>query len=100
MMSPTPKKFKRPDQKPLPKPNVEFATASDSGDMTPEKVRGMIANPIYAGVGPYPAIIDEAEWIRNAAKMIRSEGAEQYLVNMLYVLRKSLATTASEAEND
>ena len=55
-MSPTPKNPKRPDNAPLPKPNVEFASADDLGEMTPKKVRGMIANPVYAGVGPYPAI--------------------------------------------
>jgi hypothetical protein len=37
-MSPAPKKFKRPDNAPLPKPNVEFAAADDSGEMTPEKI--------------------------------------------------------------
>lgn len=83
---------------PLPKPNVEFAAAGDTGDMTPQKVRGMIANPVYAGIGPYPAIIDEAEWIRSASKMIKDEGAEQFLVNMLYVLRKSLNATSGDAQ--
>ncbi len=98
-MSPTPKKFKRPNKTPLPKPNVEFAAAGDSGEMTSEKIRGMIANPIYAGVGPYPAIIDEEEWVRSAVKMIKTEGAAQYLVNMLYVLRKSLGSETPEAGN-
>lgn len=91
-MSPTPRTFKRSANAPLPKPNVEFATADDTGAMTPKKVRGMIANPVYAGVGPYPALIEEEEWVRSAAKMIKDEGAEQFLVNMLYVLRQSLGT--------
>ena len=68
-MSPTPKKFKRPDNAPLPKPNVEFATAADAGDMTPEKVRGMVCNPIYAGgIGPFPGLVSEREWIENVRK--------------------------------
>lgn len=99
-MSPTPKKFKRPDNAPLPKPNVEFAAAGDSGEMTPKKVRGMIANPVYAGVGPYPALIEEEEWVRSAAKMIKDEGADQFLVNMLYVLRQSLGTGTSEPDQE
>jgi hypothetical protein len=31
--------------------NVEFASNSDAGKMTPEQVRGMICNPVYAGIG-------------------------------------------------
>ncbi len=76
--------------KPLPKVNVKYATG-DMSDMTEDKLRGIIANPIYAGLGPYPALIDDEQWIRSALTMIETEGAEQFLVNMLYVLRQSLA---------
>jgi hypothetical protein len=77
--------------KPLPKVNVEFATSGNM-PMTPEKVRGMICNPIYAGVGPYPRLVDEETWVRAATRMIQEDGAEQFLVNMLYMLRQSLGT--------
>jgi hypothetical protein len=97
-MSPTPKKFKRRNNAPLPRPNVEFATASDAGDMTPEKVRGMVCNPIYTGIGPFETIIEESEWIQSALTMIASEGADQFLVNMLYVLRKSFGTDEIESD--
>ncbi len=95
-MSPTPKKFKRPDERPLPKPNVEFAVAGDSEEMTPEKVRSMFCNPIYAGVGPYPPLVDDETWIRAAAKQIKEHGSEQFLVNMLFVLRKSLDASSGD----
>lgn len=99
-MSPTPKKFKRPDSAPLPKPNVEFATAADAGDMTPEKVRGMIANPIYTGIGPFASLVSDREWIKNAVGEIEKSGAEQFFVNMLYVLRKSFGTDDADPHNE
>ena len=63
---------------------------SANTQITPAQVRGMICNPVYAGVGPYPPIMSEGQWVEAAAKMIRDEGEEQFLVNMLYMLRKSL----------
>jgi hypothetical protein len=51
----------------------------------------MVCNPIYAGVGPFPQLIPDEEWVAAAAQSIKKEGAEQFLVNMLYVLRLSLA---------
>ena len=99
-MSPTPKKFKRPDQKPLPKPNVDL-TASEDGKMTPEKVRALFCNPIYAGgMGPFPAIVDDETWVRAAAQAIREHGSEQWLVNMLYVLRHTMSSETPGIEGE
>ncbi len=78
-------------EKPLPKPNAQMKL-SDSG-MAPlreAEVRGMIANPIYAGIGPYPQLIPDEQWVRCAAKAIAEDGPEQFLVNMLHVLRQAL----------
>jgi hypothetical protein len=50
----------------------------------------MIANPIYAGIGPYPQLIPDEQWVRCAAKAIAQDGAEQFLVNMLHVLRQAM----------
>jgi hypothetical protein len=47
-----------------------------------------VPNPIYAGIGPYPALIDDKTWVRAARKMIDRDGAEQFLVNLLYLLRQ------------
>ena len=73
--------------KPIPTANVDFARSGD--EITPEKMRAMICNPIYAGIGPFPALVSDEEWVRAAAQMIKKEGSEQFLVNLLYVLRES-----------
>lgn len=93
---------KRPEDKgnqPLPKVNVEFATSADSGNMTVDKMRSLMCNPIYAGVGPFPAIVDDETWVQAATQMIEKEGSEQFLVNMLYVLRQSLGTGVSGSKD-
>jgi hypothetical protein len=70
--------------KPLPKPNIEVRKSGDAGEFTAKQIRGFICNPIYAS-HPTP----DAEWIRSAEKMITEEGAQQFLVNMIYALRAS-----------
>ena len=78
-------------EKPLPKPNAKMKMSGSSmAQLTEEEVRGMIANPIYTGIGPYPQLIPDEQWIRCAAKAIAGDGPEQFLVNMLYVLRQAL----------
>ena len=57
--------------------------------MTPDRLRATICNPIYVGVGPYPAIVSDEQWVRAATQMIKEEGSEQFLVNLLYALRQS-----------
>jgi len=74
--------------KPLPTPNVIVANPLDQ--LSPEAVRGMLINPIYTGVGPFPRLVEDEAWVRACAKLIVEEGSEQFLVNLLYVLRKCL----------
>jgi hypothetical protein len=74
---------------PLPKPNATMKYASDFGNVTEAEIRGIIANPIYAGIGPYPAMVPEEQWVKAAVKAIQEDGAEQFLVNLLSVLRES-----------
>jgi hypothetical protein len=76
-------------KKPLPKPNATMKMSGSGEQFTEDEIRGFFANPIYAGVGPYSPLIPDDEWIRCAAKDIRHEGAEQYLVNLLHLLRQS-----------
>lgn len=76
----------------LPKPNVEYAT-TDSDNLTADNLRALICNPIYAGMGPFPRLVDDEAWVRAAVQMLKKEGAEQFLVNMLFVLRKTFDTT-------
>ena len=82
---------KKPGQTKLPRPNAAFRTNDQTGDITPAEIRGMVCNPIYAGMGPYPALVTDEQWVAAAATAINKEGAEQFLVNLLYVLRQTLA---------
>lgn len=72
----------------LPKPNVVYATGNRA--MNEKVVKGVICNPIYAGVPPYPAMVSDEEWVAGAKRAIEEDGVEQFLVNMLFVLRKSM----------
>jgi hypothetical protein len=89
---------------PLPKVNAMQRVSGDESPWTPEHVRGVISNPCYAGIGPYPPLVPEDAWIHTAARTIASEGAEQFLVNMLEMLRQSFEhpphLEMGEAEED
>jgi hypothetical protein len=54
--------------------------------LPPEAVKGILINPIYTGVGPFPRLVEDAVWVRACAKLIEEEGPEQFLVNLLHVL--------------
>jgi hypothetical protein len=75
---------------PLPKPNAVVKHDTDFRNLTEAEIRGMIANPIYAGVGPYPAMVTDEKWVSTAVKAIKEDGPEQFLANVLFVLRESL----------
>ena len=74
--------------KPLPAPNVVVARSGTPDQLSPEAVKGILVNPIYTGVGPFPRLVEDAAWVRACAKLIEEEGADQFLVNLLYVLRE------------
>jgi hypothetical protein len=75
----------------LPRPNVVVAKAgTPSHELSPKAIKGILVNPIYAGLGPFPPIVSDLEWVRACATLIKQDGAEQFLVNLLYVLRESL----------
>ena len=73
----------------LPHPNAAFRSADQAGDITPAEVRGMVCNPVYAGFGSYPGLLSDEEWIAAASQAIKKEGPEQFLVNLLHVLRET-----------
>jgi len=98
-MSPTPKAPKRPDKAPLPKPNVDLSPSGD-GDVTPEQVRALFCNPLFTGIAHFPKVVDDETWVRAAMQAIREHGAEQWLVNMLYVLREFLDTSAPTSNGE
>ena len=75
--------------KPLPTPNVVVARAGTSpAQLSPEAVKGILVNPIYTGLAPFPRLVEDVAWVRACAKLIEEEGADQFLVNLLHVLRE------------
>jgi hypothetical protein len=83
--------------KPLPAPNVVVTRAGTPLDeLSPEAVKGILVNPIYAGLGPFPRLVEDAAWVRACAKLIEEEGPQQFLVNLLYVLRECFQEESTE----
>jgi hypothetical protein len=66
---------------------------------TPNKVEQLLANPLYAGIGPFPdgtleeaipKIIDDETWVRAQLKCIGEAGVRQHLVLVRRSLNSSL----------
>jgi hypothetical protein len=82
--------------KPLPAPNVVVARAGTPlHQLSPEAVKGILVNPIYTGLGPFPRLVEDTAWVRACAKLVEEEGPEQFLVNLLYVLRECFQEESS-----
>ena len=79
------------EDEPLPIPNVS-AKRRLRGAMTKKEIRGVVCNPLYVGVGPCRQQIPEADWVRHAAQEIREHGPEQFLVNLIFVLRATITS--------
>jgi len=76
---------------PLPAPNVVGArTGTTMHELSPAAIKGILVNPIYTGVGPFPRLVQDEAWVRARAKLIEEEGKEQFLVNLLHVPRECL----------
>ena len=83
--------------KPLPTPNVVAARAgTPPQQLLPEAIKGILVNPIYTGLGPFPRLVEDAAWVRACAKLIAEEGPEQFLVNLLHVLRECFQEESTE----
>jgi len=84
----------------IPPVTAEFRSDDDEGQLTEGQIRGMICNPIYAGIGPFPQLIDDEQWVAAATKAIQEDGPEQFLVNMLYVLRETFGAGVVDIRAD
>jgi len=53
--------------------------------MTPDRetIEKIICNPIYTGIGPYPAVITDEQWIKAGKIAISEYGLERYLMNTM-----------------
>lgn len=65
---------------------------------TEDNLLRMTANPIYAGVPPYPAIVDDKKWIGAAVNTIKEVGAEKFLKLLLEELRKSMLAVQDDGK--
>jgi hypothetical protein len=50
---------------------------------TTSTVRDMLTNPVYTGMGPYPAIIRDEDWLDANAKLIEEDGSEVVIRSIL-----------------
>lgn len=62
----------------------------DEQDWTAAKLMAMIVNPVYAGVGPYPRIIEDEVWIKAVGIMIENMGPDLVLRVLLDSVRQAL----------
>lgn len=66
-------------------------TARSSGGggdkWTVNDIRAILHNPVYAGIGPFPPIIDEQTWIGAQERMVRDDGAEAVLGQIRQAIR-------------
>jgi hypothetical protein len=76
----------------IPKPNAIVRMSGETGEWTESHTRGIICNPVFVGIGPFPPTVSEEEWIKGAMTQIANEGPEQFLVNLLHVLRGTFRT--------
>jgi len=50
---------------------------------TPDDVRKMLTNPVYTGVGPYPAVIEEETWLKCNVRLIEETGTRDVVESIL-----------------
>jgi hypothetical protein len=74
----------------VPLPNVAHPGDRSWGDeWNEDMVGGILCNPVYAGIPPFPEALPESQWKQTALVQIGQIGAKQFLVNMLYALKRS-----------
>lgn len=61
----------------------------DGGVWTVNDVRKLIINPVYAGVGEYPAIISDELWLSGNVALLREIGPRRFLKLLLEVSRET-----------
>jgi hypothetical protein len=78
-------------EKKLPRPNVQVVpSGTPSSAMTEAGVKGILINPLNAGVGPFPPLVSDDQWVAACKRFLQQEAPEQFLVNLLFVLRQYL----------
>ena len=82
----------------VPLPDVAYQGDRDwEKDKWNEKmVGGILCNPVLAGIPPFEAAVAEKTWIEAGVMMAENVGLRQYLVNVLYQLKKSISSVVEE----
>lgn len=70
----------------LPDPTV---VVDANGTVSDDAAVYLIGNPIYAGLSPYNGVLSDRMWVYLNVKLLDEIGPEQYLVNLLYMLRET-----------
>jgi hypothetical protein len=84
-------------ENPVPKPTVRPGTGS-SWEVS--DVRAVLCNPVNAGLGPFKHAVPEDLWLKAAEKQVAEYGAEQYLVNVLFMLKESFKRVQGHPPRD
>lgn len=80
----------------LPEPDVEFVTSDQQSDhWTEAGVKGIVMNPAYAGVGGFPPYITDKQWVAACKQVMEQDTPEQFLVNLLFLLRKTFGNAGT-----
>ena len=84
-------------ENPIPKPTVRPATGSS---WEASGVRAVLCNPVNVGLGPFKQIVPEDLWLKGAEKQVAEHGAEQFLVNVLFMLKDSFKRVQGHPSRD
>ncbi len=91
--------FGEDDLPDLPAPDVEFVTSgTQPGEFTEAGIKGICMNPAYAGAGEFPPIIDDRQWVAACKRIMEQDTPEQFLVNLLFLLRSTLGYVGSRPD--
>ena len=83
----------------LPEPDVEFLTGDQQLDhWTKAGIKGVVMNPVYAGVGGFPPYVTDRQWVAACKKIMENDTPEQFLVNLLFLLRSMLGHVGDAEE--
>ncbi len=61
-------------------------------EWTGDDVTKIVTNPVYTGIGRYPAMVPEDQWVQAVTKLIKERGATPVLRDMLKNLREAFPT--------
>ena len=84
-------------ENPIPKPTVRPATGSS---WEASDVRAVLCNPVNVGLGPFKQAVPEDLWLKAEEKQVAEYGAEQYLVNVLFMLKESFKRVQGHPPRD